>query len=274
LELRLALQLVNTILKTTIADKGHASVLKNEFMEPKWTRTFILSAGGILLAAALIRFLIAAGNALVLAQPEPLMGISLRHAVLLVGMVELVVALICLFGKQTGLQTGCLVWLASNLIIYWIGLIWTQTEPQSACWGTLTDPLHLSGGITGDIVSLIPFYLVAGSYVLGIKLCFSGEYRAERLAKARESANQRDTASVLIKMSCPTCGGHIKFASSNLGQQIPCPHCQRVITLRKPYNLKMACFFCKEHIEFPAHAIGEKMPCPHCKMDITLKEPA
>jgi DNA-directed RNA polymerase subunit RPC12/RpoP len=79
---------------------------------------------------------------------------------------------------------------------------------------------------------------------------------------------------VYLKISCSHCGGHIEFASQNVGQQIPCPHCRKSIALRKPDFLKMACFFCKEHIEFPAHAIGEKMPCPHCKMDITLKEPA
>jgi DNA-directed RNA polymerase subunit RPC12/RpoP len=68
--------------------------------------------------------------------------------------------------------------------------------------------------------------------------------------------------------------GRTEFASQNVGQQIPCPHCRKSIALRKPDFLKMACFFCQEHIEFPAHAIGEKMPCPHCKLDITLKEPA
>ena len=75
-------------------------------------------------------------------------------------------------------------------------------------------------------------------------------------------------------MSCPVCGVHIRFDERNLGQKIPCPHCQKAITLRKLDLLKMACFFCQEHIEFPPHAIGEKMPCPHCHMDITLKEPA
>ena len=84
----------------------------------------------------------------------------------------------------------------------------------------------------------------------------------------------RDGVTVgLLKMPCPSCGGHIKFDTRNLGQKAACPHCQAMITLRKPENLKMACFFCKGHIEFPPHAIGEKMPCPHCKMDITLKEP-
>jgi uncharacterized paraquat-inducible protein A len=75
-------------------------------------------------------------------------------------------------------------------------------------------------------------------------------------------------------MSCPSCGIHIRFAGKNLGQKIPCPHCQTSITLRRPDLLKMACFFCHGHIKFPPHAIGEKISCPHCNMGITLKEPA
>jgi uncharacterized paraquat-inducible protein A len=81
-------------------------------------------------------------------------------------------------------------------------------------------------------------------------------------------------ASAFEKMTCPGCGVHIRFAIQNVGQNIPCPQCQTLITLRKPDLLKTLCFFCKGHIEFPAHAIGQKIHCPHCQMDITLKEPA
>ncbi len=75
-----------------------------------------------------------------------------------------------------------------------------------------------------------------------------------------------------LKVSCANCGGHIQFPIKAVGSKIPCPHCQKIMTLHQAENLKMSCYFCKGHIEFPAHAIGEKMPCPHCKMDITLKE--
>lgn len=237
-------------------------------------RAFILSAGGILLTASLVRFLIGAGNASVLAQPDPLLGIPLRYAVLLVGIIELIVSFICLFGSQIGLQAIVLAWLATNLIVYWVGLILMHSEPRAACWGTLTDPLHFSNGIIGEIVSLAPFYLAAGSYILGLRVWLSADARTERMVAAQQQAGQRDAAAGLLKMHCPSCGGRVKFAGRNLGQQIPCPHCQTSIILRKQEDLKMSCFFCKEHIEFPSHCIGEKIPCPHCKMEITLKEPS
>ena len=228
-------------------------------MTTKWIKTFILSAGGILMAAAVERFLVVAGNAQVLDLPEPVMGIPLRYSVLLVGALELAVALICLFGRQTGLQLGWLAWLATNYFVYRIGLLAMGYHWQGTCIGSLTDPLHLARGTVGMIVSFLPVYLLLGSYAALGQLWWAG-----RRAKAAK----------FLKMSCPACGVHIRFDERNLGQKIPCPHCQKAITLRKPDLLKMSCFFCKEHIEFPSHAIGEKMSCPHCKMDITLKEPA
>ena len=127
---------------------------------------------------------------------------------------------------------------------------------QGTCIGSLTDPLHLSGGTAGVIISFLPVYLLLGSYMALLWL-----WLESRKAKAAK----------FLKMSCPACGVHIRFDERNLGRKIACPHCQAAIALHRPGNLKMACYFCKEHIEFPSHAIGEKMPCPHCNMDITLK---
>jgi predicted RNA-binding Zn-ribbon protein involved in translation (DUF1610 family) len=225
----------------------------------KPVKLFIYSAVAILLAAALERFLVAAGHAQALALPEPVLGIPLRYAVLMVGAFELVVALICLFGRQDGVQLGWLAWMATNYTVYRIGLLTMGMHHQATCIGSLTDPLHLARGTMGIIVGIMPLYLLLGSYAAVIWLWLAG-----RRAKATK----------FIKMSCPSCGIHLRFDARNLGQKIPCPHCQTNITLRKSDLLKMACFFCQEHIQFPAHAIGEKIPCPHCNMDITLKEPA
>lgn len=230
----------------------------------KWIKFFILSAGAILLAAALERFIAAAGDAPVLSLPELVLGIPLRYALLLAGGLELIVALICLFGRQTGLQLSWLAWLITNYAVYWICLLTMNIHPQATCIGSLTDPLHFSRGTMGFIISLAPIYLLLGSYTALVWLWFG----------AGRAALLRSQASGFSKMSCPACGVHIRFATQNLGQIIPCPQCRKDIKLRKPENLKMSCFFCSEHIEFPAHAIGEKMPCPHCNMDITLKEPS
>ena len=232
-------------------------------METKYIKSFIYSAGGILLAAALMRFLVAAGTAQALALPEPMLGIPLRYAVLMVGIFELVVALICLFGKHVGLQIGWLAWLSTNLVVFWIGLLTMHYHPQATCIGSLTDLLHLARGTTGHIMEFTPVYLLMGSYAALIWV-----WLESRTAQAHKLAAES------LKISCPACGGHIRFAIQNLGQKISCPHCQKETTLRKPESLKMSCFFCKEHIEFPAHALGQKIFCPHCNRGITLMEQA
>jgi len=241
-------------------------------MQAKFARSFIYTAGGILLAMGLIRFLIVA-SAPFLPLRDPLLGISTFIVILIVGGVELIAALLCLFDRQVGLQAGLLAWLATNFLAYQVGLFWSGYPLKYGCLGSLTDPLHLSHGAVGFIMGLIPIYLLLGSYGVFIWLWFTKEGR-EAQHVAAMSSDQRDTFAGLLKMSCPACGGHIKFDGQNMGQQIPCPHCQKNTTLCKSGPLKMACFFCQGHIEFPPHAIGEKMPCPHCKMDITLKEPA
>jgi len=227
-----------------------------------WIRYFVLSAGAILLAAALGRFLAAAVQAQVWALPDPVLGIPLRYAVLIVGTMELLVALICLFGKSIGPQIGLLAWLAINFLVFQIGAFAMHRHWQGTGIGSLTDPLQLKRGIAGLIIGFIPIYLLVGSGTASFWLWF-GQRTQSRLKEDGK----------FIKMSCPDCGVHIRFESARIGQQIDCPQCRKSITLRRQGNLKMSCYFCEGHIEFPAHAIGEKLKCPHCKMDITLNEP-
>jgi hypothetical protein len=239
--------------KSTKTGACFGGLLNWETTSVRW---FILSAGVILLAAALNRFLITTGNARGLSMPEPILSIPLRYGILLVGVLELAVALICLFGKRPGLQLGWLIWLSFDYVVYRAALFYLHCNPQTSCLGDPTDPLHLSRTILAPILPIIPFFLLVGSCAGAIWL-----WRAGRESK-------------YLKMSCPSCGIHIKFLAKRLGEKTSCPHCRTAITLRRPENLKMSCFFCQGHIEFPAHAIGSKLQCPHCKKDITLKEPA
>jgi len=246
-------------MKSSAANLEQTSVDGNHLVS-----LFVYGSGAVLLALSLDRLMVAISPAQFLSLPEPVMGIPLRYAVLLVGGFELAVAIICLFGRRINPQLGWLAWLATNCTVYQIGLFIMHCHSQATCFGRLTDPLHLSHGITGIIINLLPAFMLLGSFTAILWLWF-GERIWGRCRKEKQES---------IKMSCPACGVHIRFASHSLGQKISCPQCQKNITLRKPDLLKMACFFCQEHIQFPAHAIGEKIPCPHCNMDITLKEPA
>ena len=246
----------------------------------KWIKPFIHSAGGILLAGALIRFVIAAGNAQVLALPDPMLGIPLRYAVLLVGGFEMVVALICLFGKRVGFQIGWLAWTGTNYVVFWIGLVWQHFSPQGTCIGSLTDPLRVYYGTTGYVLQFLPFGLALGSYAALLQLWFAKRVKAEHPSAQTAVANSGTVGAgpaVLVrslKISCTACGGHVEFPTNLLGETIPCPHCRATIILKRADNIKMSCSSCGGHIEFPSHALGDKIPCPHCAKTITLLQSA
>ena len=238
----------------------------------KLAQSFISIAGGILLAAALLKFIFFAVQPPFLPLLDPVFEIPMWILVLVVGSLEFTVALFCLFGRQPWWQSMLLAWLATNLLVYQLGLLSMGYPLKYGCLGSLADPLHLSRGAIGFIMEMVPLYLLLGSYAAFIWLWFSKEGRtAQRIAAM--SPDQRDAAAGLLKMVCPACGGKVKFSVQNTGQPGDCPHCKTTITLRKPEALlKMSCFFCKEHIEFPAHALGRKIKCPHCQMEVGLIE--
>jgi hypothetical protein len=220
---------------------------------PSW---FVLSAGGILLLGGMVKVLDFFAKAPAPDMADPIFALPFHDLMLWVGLAELAVACLCLFTSKRTLSLGLLAWLVVTLTAYRIGL-WTMGWHHPYAWvAGLVNGLDISPWVADLMIGATSAYLLVGSMAM---LWFE-----RRTAQAAQS----------LKMSCPTCGGHIKFAIQNLGQQIPCPHCQAAITLRKSDLLKITCYFCKEHIEFPAHALGQKVSCPHCKKEITLKEPA
>ena len=165
------------------------------------------------------RLLAAAGNAQVWALPDLVLGIPLRHAVMIVGTLELVVAVICLFGKRVGLQVGLTAWLAINFLVFQIGAFAMHYHWQATCIGSLTVPLQLTRGFTGIVIGFNPIYLLAGSGIASFWPWF-GQRAENRLKEEAKS----------IKMSCTACGIHIRFESARVGQQIDCPQCRKSIT--------------------------------------------
>jgi len=243
---------------------------------PAWTKYFSYAAGGILLMAALIRFVIASGDAQILSRPDPLLGVQLRYAMLAVGIIELAVAWFCLFGKSVGLQCAWLAWLGTNYLVVQTGLGWAHCSPQGTCLGSLTDPLQLSRGMTGGFMAVLPLGLAFGSY-LALAAPWLPQRKvgpASSRSKAPSGGGPSPTAAYVrfLKIACAACGGHIEFPTNFFGEQIPCPHCRAAVTLQKPVTLKMTCPACAGHLEFPDYALGQKIPCPHCQTEITLQQ--
>ena len=126
---------------------------------------FILSAGAILALTGVAKVWSAFGNSKLLAVADPIIGITFGHLMLVVGMVEIVIALFCFFGKSQKVALGLVAWLATNFLVYRLGLWWVGYHKPCSCLGNLTDALHISPQIADTAMKIILGYLLLGSYL-------------------------------------------------------------------------------------------------------------
>ena len=133
-------------------------------MKLKVFRSFIVSAGVLLLATAAAKLVSAGGNAHILQFPDPILVIPYRHVFWAVGGLELVIALICLFSNRTRLQAGLVAWLATSFVIYRLALYLSGYHGLCHCLGNLTDALRISPQAADTAMKIVLAYLLVGSY--------------------------------------------------------------------------------------------------------------
>jgi hypothetical protein len=127
-------------------------------------RIFLYSAGVLLLVTALAKIVSALGSARVLQNPEPILGVPFRTVFWIVGALEFMVALVCFFGRRLTVQAGLVAWLATNFVVYRLGLLWIGYHKPCGCLGNLTDALHVSPQTVDTAMKIILAYLLVGSY--------------------------------------------------------------------------------------------------------------
>lgn len=133
---------------------------------PAFSAWFNLSAAAVLILTGAAKVWSAFGRIKLLDIADPITGIAFGHLMLAVGVLELVIAGICLFGKSHKLSLGLIAWLATNFVVYRCGLWWVGWKKPCSCLGNLTDALHLSPQLANNIMKVILAYLLIGSYGL------------------------------------------------------------------------------------------------------------
>jgi DNA-directed RNA polymerase subunit RPC12/RpoP len=221
-------------------------------MQSKLTHYFTNSVAALLGAFVSALFLSNIANFKFIQPHDPLFVIPMDICFWLLGLAAMAVAFACVLVSQPRFKLALILWSGTNLIIYRLGLQWQGVHSTHGYVGPLARTFNLPNGVTSDLLTVLFLYLFTGSAALLIW---------NFLANPEE---------VPAKTICDHCGGHIAFSPQNVGQKIPCPHCQEPVTLQAPNNLKMSCVLCGGHIEFPAHALGQKIQCPHCRSTITL----
>jgi len=133
----------------------------NDFL--KW---FAISAAIILTVTGVAKLWSAAGNAKLLGVPDPIFGFRFRYLMFTVGVLGLVIAGVCLFGKSSKVATMLTAWLATCFMIYRLGLWWTGWKLPCGCLGSLADAIKISPQLADNVTKVILTYLLIGSYVL------------------------------------------------------------------------------------------------------------
>jgi hypothetical protein len=130
---------------------------------PKW---FALSVGAILAITGIAKIWSGLGDSKFLAVIDPIIGIKFRLLMLVVGVAEIVIALICFFSKRQTLALGLVAWMSTNFVVYRLGLWWMDWKKPCSCLGNLTDALHISPQVADNIMKVLLAYMLIGSYGL------------------------------------------------------------------------------------------------------------
>lgn len=70
------------------------------------------------------------------------------------------------FSRHQRLATLLVAWLATNFLVYRLGLWWMGWHKPCGCMGSLTSALHLSEQAADNIMKGVLAYLLLGSYGL------------------------------------------------------------------------------------------------------------
>jgi len=133
-------------------------------MQPKLARLFLYSSGFLLMITATAKIVSSVGSVRVLQISDPVFGIQFRHLFLIVGGIEMIVCGYCFFGKRVRQQIALVSLLATNFLIYRLGMWFIGWHRPCPCLGNLTDALHILPQTADTAMKIILAYLLIGSY--------------------------------------------------------------------------------------------------------------
>jgi len=131
----------------------------------KKVRWFLRTAAAILMFTAVAKVVSSFGYGTILQTRDPLIGFQFSDLLRLVGSVEIVVALVCVFSNRKLLQAALIAWLTTGFLFYRVGLVVVGWHRPCSCLGNLTDALHISPQTADTAMKIILAYLLIGSYV-------------------------------------------------------------------------------------------------------------
>jgi hypothetical protein len=151
-------------MRETIA--AEANLIRPPRLRNRLLKAFVLGAGTTLAVTGIAKVVSGMGDSKFLAVVDPIIGVKFGPLMLAVGMAEIAVALVCFLSKRQTLALGLVAWLATNFLVYRLGLWWMDWHRPCNCLGNLTDALHISPQAADNVMKVILAYLLIGSYAL------------------------------------------------------------------------------------------------------------
>jgi len=122
-----------------------------------------VSIGWILLATSGAKLYSALGIVKVLDIPDALLPMSVRHTLMLVGLIELVISFILFFGRNETVKLLCIAWLGGNFLLYRVATVLLTVGKPCPCLGSITEKIPLKPATIDHILTGIVMYLIFGS---------------------------------------------------------------------------------------------------------------
>lgn len=165
------------------------------------TKWFSITSGIILLFTGLAKLLSSCGNSRILDLSDPVFYFSFRDLLVFIGLLEVGIALICIFSRKYLLSATLVTWLGTNFLIYRYGLHFLGWTKPCPCLGNFSDELkstlHISPGFTGLIANCALVYFLAGGYMLFI-ISWIQSRENLRTKKARLGQELKSHAACLV----------------------------------------------------------------------------
>ena len=204
-------------------------------MPTKSIQFFHCSAGALLLAAAAALFFSSRVGATIIFPPDPVFAVSIKYLFWIFSGLCLAVGLFTLAGEPRCLRAIVIAVLATILLAYRLGCLWHGVHGLRGYLGSFSDAFGVSAATAEVMAQVTLLYLLLGSYLALAGLWWQYRRNAGRQIPRSESpAPISPPVSGNLKMSCVSCDGHVEFPAHAIGQQIPCPHCAKIITLSMP----------------------------------------
>jgi hypothetical protein len=132
-------------------------------------RLFMVSAAMLLFVTGMAKTISIFGSSKLLTAPDPITNMPFGYLMLTVGLLEIGIGAACWLKKSGKWPLVLVAWLATNFLVYRVGLWWIGWQQPCGCLGSLTDALKLSPEAADSMMKAVLAYLLVGSYALLIR---------------------------------------------------------------------------------------------------------